>query len=266
MENNQVKTALITGASSGIGLELTKCFARDGHTVIMVAHHQEKLRDAAQQIQGEFPSVQVHTLALDLSQDGAAADLYQQVQSRGWQVEYLVNNAGFGERGMFLETDLDKEIAIIHLNIISLVALTKYFMKEMAARGSGRILQLGSVASFIPHPLLSVYAASKAFVLHFSEALQHELKDTPVTMSVLCPPPTETNFFEVANMENTKIANSSQVMPADEVAQAGYQGLMKAEARILPTWVAKLYAAQGLTLPDSFNAAMTAKQLENQKS
>jgi short-subunit dehydrogenase len=265
MENQKAQTTLITGASSGIGLELTRCFARDGHHVIMVAHFEEKLLHAAGQIRTEFPGVQVDHLALDLSQDGAAEKLYAEVQSRGWQVEYLVNDAGFGERGPFLETDLKKEIAIIHLNIISLVALTKFFLKEMAARGSGRILQLGSVASFMPHPLLAVYAASKAFVLSFTEALQNELKDTPITLTVLCPPPTETNFFEVANMENTKIANSPQVAAAEEVAKAGYEGLMKGEARVLPTWVAKMYAAQGITLPDALNAAMTHKQLEDKE-
>jgi short-subunit dehydrogenase len=265
MENQIAKTALITGASSGIGLELTRCFARDGHQVVMVAHFEEKLQQAAQQIQAEFPNVQVDYIALDLSQDGAAGKLYADVKSRGLEIEYLVNDAGFGERGLFLETDLKKEIAIIHLNIISLVALTKFYAQEMAARGSGRILQLGSVASFIPHPLLAVYAASKAFVLSFSEALQNELKDTGVSMTVLCPPPTETNFFEVANMENTKVANSAQVASAEEVAVAGYEGLMKGEARVLPTWVAKMYAAQGISLPDAVNAAMTRKQLEEEQ-
>jgi short-subunit dehydrogenase len=263
MNDNQNKTALITGASSGIGLELTRCFARDGHKVIMVAHYEDKLEASVQQIKSEFPSVQVESISCDLSKDGAADQLYYQVRQLGQPIEYLVNNAGFGERGAFLDTDLDKEKAIIHLNVISLVALTKYFAREMADRGSGKILQVGSVESFIPHPLLSVYAATKAFVLSFTEALQNELKDSGISMTILCPPPTDTNFFEVANMENTKIANSSQVQSAVEVAEAGYEGLMKGDARVLPTFVAKMYAAQGITLPDAFNAAMTKKQLEN---
>ncbi|RDC62888.1 SDR family NAD(P)-dependent oxidoreductase [Adhaeribacter pallidiroseus] len=259
------KTALITGASSGIGLELTRCFARDGHSVIMVAHHEEKLASAVAQIKAEFPNVQIESIACDLSKDGAAAKLYADVQARGIPVEFLINNAGFGERGSFLETDLQKEVGLIHLNIIALVSLTKFFAQDMVKRGSGRILQLGSVASFIPHPLLAVYAASKAFILSFTEALQVELKDTGISLTVLCPPPTDTNFFEVANMENTKIANSSQVQSAVDVAEAGYEGLMKGEARVLPTFVAKMYAAQGIALPDAFNAAMTKKQLENVK-
>ncbi|PSR54284.1 hypothetical protein AHMF7605_12510 [Adhaeribacter arboris] len=265
MNATQSKIALITGASSGIGFELTRCFARDGYGVIMTAHYPDKLTDAAQKIQQEFPEVLVDTIACDLSKDGAAQQLYEQVQQRGQQIDFLINNAGFGERGSFLETDLEKEIALIHLNIIALVSLTKFFVQDMVKRGSGKILQLGSVASFIPHPLLSVYAASKAFILSFTEALQVELKDTGISLTLLCPPPTETNFFEVAHMENTKIANSSQVQSAVDVAEEGYKGLMNGDARVLPTLVAKMYAAQGLTLPDSWNAAITKKQLENVK-
>ena len=265
MENLSGKTALITGASSGIGYELTKCFARDGHSVIMVANHEDKLQQAAQQISTEFPLVRVEAISVDLSKDGAADRLYSEVQDRGLQIEFLVNDAGFGERGPFLETELDKEIAMVHLNVIALLTLTKRYLREMASRGSGKILQVGSVASFLPHPLLAVYAGTKAFVLSFTEALQNEIKGTGVTMSILCPPPTETNFFEVANMENSKIANSSQVQAADEVAQAGYKGLMNGDARILPTFVAKMYAAQGITLPDSWNAAIVHTQLEDVK-
>jgi len=264
MENISGKTALITGASSGIGYELTKCFARDGHSVVMVANHEDKLQQAAQQISTEFPLVRVEAISIDLSKDGAADRLYSEVQDRGLQVEYLVNDAGFGERGPFLDTELDKEIAMIHLNVIALVSLTKRYLREMVKRGSGKIMQLSSVAAFLPHPLLAVYAGTKSFILSFSEALQNEIKDTGITITVLCPPPTETNFFEVANMENSKIANSSQVQAADEVAQAGYKGLMNGDARVLPTFVAKMYAAQGITLPDSWNASIVHKQLEDQ--
>ncbi|MDB5261320.1 MAG: family NAD(P)-dependent oxidoreductase [Adhaeribacter sp.] len=265
MENKTGKNALITGASSGIGLELTRCFAKDGHNVIMVANHEDKLLQAAQQISTEFPLIRVETVSIDLSRDGAADRLYSEVQDKGLQVEYLVNDAGFGEKGHFIQTELDKEIAMIHLNVIALVSLTKRYLREMVSRRSGKILQVGSVASFIPHPLLAVYAGTKAFTLSFTEALQNEIKDTGVTMTILCPPPTETNFFDVANMENSKIANSSQVQAADDVAKAGYEGLMKGDARVLPTFVAKMYAAQGITLPDALNAAIVHSQLEDVK-
>ena len=265
MDTSSGKTALITGASSGIGYELTRCFAQDGHNVIMVANHEDKLQQAAQQISTEFPLIRVETVSVDLSRDGAADRLYSEVQDKGLQVDFLVNNAGFGEKGPFLENELDKELALIHLNVITLVTLTKRYLREMVNRGSGKILQVSSVAAFLPHPLLAVYAATKSFVLSFSESLQNEINDTPVTLTVLCPPPTETNFFEVANMENSKIANSSQVQAADEVAKAGYEGLMKGDARVLPTFVAKMYAAQGITLPDAVNAAIVHKQLEDVK-
>ncbi|GEO06540.1 short-chain dehydrogenase [Adhaeribacter aerolatus] len=265
MNTSSGKTALITGASSGIGYELTRCFAQDGHNVVMVANHEDKLQQAAQQIRTEFPLVTIQTVSVDLSRDGAADRLYSEVQDKGFQVDFLVNNAGFGEKGPFLENELDKELALIHLNVITLVTLTKRYLREMVSRGSGKILQVSSVAAFLPHPLLAVYAATKSFVLSFSESLQNEIKDTPVTITVLCPPPTETNFFEVANMENSKIANSSQVQAADEVAKAGYEGLLKGDARVLPTFVAKMYAAQGITLPDSVNAAIVHKQLEDVK-
>jgi uncharacterized protein len=265
MDTSSGKTALITGASSGIGYELTRCFAQDGHNVIMVANHEDKLQQAAQQIKTEFPLIRIETVSIDLSKDGAADRLYSEVQDRGLQVEYLVNDAGFGEKGPFLDTELDKEIALIHLNVITLVTLTKRYLREMVRRGSGKIMQVSSVAAFLPHPLLAVYAASKSFVLSFSESLQNEIKDTPVSLTVLCPPPTETNFFEVANMENSKVANSSQVQAADEVAKAGYEGLMKGDKRVLPTFVAKMYAAQGITLPDALNAAIVRTQLEDVK-
>ena len=265
MDTSSGKTALITGASSGIGYELTRCFAQDGHNVIMVANHEDKLQQAAQQIKTEFPLIRVETVSIDLSKDGAADRLYSEVQDRGLQVEYLVNDAGFGEKGPFLDTELDKEIALIHLNVITLVTLTKRYLREMVRRGSGKIMQVSSVAAFLPHPLLAVYAASKSFVLSFSESLHNEIKDTPVTITALCPPPTETNFFEVANMENSKVANSSQVQAADEVAKAGYEGLMKGDKRVLPTFVAKMYAAQGITLPDALNAAIVRTQLEDVK-
>jgi short-subunit dehydrogenase len=265
MEHTAGKTALITGASSGIGLELTRCFAKDGHNVIMVANHPDKLQAAAQAIRSEYPGIRVESVSSDLSRDGAAQQVYAQVQALGLPIDFLVNDAGFGERGLFLQTDLDKEIAIIHTNVIALVTLTKYYLKEMANRGSGKILQVSSVAAFLPHPLLAVYAATKSFVLSFSESLQNEIKDTGVTITALCPPPTETNFFEVAHMENTKVANSSQVRSAEEVAQAGYEGLMKGDKRVLPTFVAKMYAAQGITLPDSLNAAIVHSQLEDVK-
>jgi len=265
MENQSGKTALITGASSGIGFELTRCFARDNYQVIMVAHFPEKLQEAARQIQQEFPNVLAHTIAVDLSKDNAPDKLFEEVQQHGWQLDVLVNNAGFGEYGPFSESDWAKESAMIHLNVISLVHLTKLFLTGMLNRNNGKILQLGSVASFMPAPLQSVYGATKAFILSFSEALQEELKDTDVTVTVLCPPATDTNFFRVAGAENSKMVQDGSMASAEEVAAGGYEALMKGDARAVPTFKAKMEVAQANILPDSVVASMMHKQSEEKK-
>jgi len=265
MENQSGKIALITGASSGIGFELTRCFARDNYQVIMVAHFRDKLQAAAQQIQQEFPDILVHTIAVDLSKDNAPDKLFTEVQQHGWQLDALVNNAGFGEYGLFAESNWAKESAMIHLNIISLVHLTKLFLPGMLSRNTGKILQLGSVASFMPAPLQSVYGATKAFILSFSEALQEELKETNVTVTVLCPPATDTNFFRVAGAENSKMVQDGSMASAEEVAAGGYEALMKGDARAVPTFKAKIEVAQSNILPDSVVASMMHKQSEEKK-
>ena len=264
METNYSKTVLITGASSGIGFELARCFARESYHIIMVAHHQGKLYEAAQQLQREYLGAQISTIDIDLSKDYAADRLFNEVQQRGIQVEVLVNNAGFGEYGPFYQSDLEKELAMIHLNVISLVHLTKLFLPYMLNRGSGRILQVGSVASFMPAPLQSVYGATKAFILSFSEALQEELKDTPVTVTVLCPPATDTNFFNVAGAQDSKLAQGD-LASAQEVAETGYKALMAGDARAVPTFKAKLQVAQSSILPDALLAKAMHKQSEEKK-
>ncbi|MGV3587506.1 MAG: SDR family NAD(P)-dependent oxidoreductase [Adhaeribacter sp.] len=264
MENKTGQTVLITGASSGIGYELARCFARDHFEIIMVAHHEKKLREAAEQLQQEFQHVNIHNLAADLTRDDAPQKVYAEVQRNGWQVDVLVNNAGFGEYGPFSESDLKKELAMIHLNVIALVHLTKLFLPPILRLQRGKILQVGSVASFMPAPLQSVYGATKAFILSFSEALQEELKETGVTVTVLCPPATDTNFFRVAGAENSKIAQGS-LASAEEVAAGGYAALMKGEARAVPTFKAKAEVAASNILPDSVMAAAMHKQSEEVK-
>lgn len=264
METMQLQTVLITGASSGIGFELARLFARDHYHLILVAHHVDKLDHAAQQLQGEFAGVRLHTIAIDLSKDDAPEKLFAHVQQQGWSLDVLVNNAGFGEYGLFAQTNLQKELALIHLNVIALVHLTKLFLPYMLNRGSGKILQLGSVASFTPTPLQAVYGATKAFILSFSEALREELKDTPVTVTVLCPPATATNFFNVAGAQDSKIAQGN-LATAEEVAAGGYEALMKGDARAVPTLKAKIQVAQSTILPDALNATFMHKQSEETK-
>ncbi|PSR54283.1 short-chain dehydrogenase [Adhaeribacter arboris] len=261
METVQSQTVLITGASSGIGYELARLFARNNYHLIMVAHHVDKLDQAAWQLQSEFSGVRLNTIAIDLSKDDAPSRLFDHVRQQGWQVNVLVNNAGFGEYGLFTESNLQKELAMIHLNIISLVHLTKLFLPYLLNQGSGKILQVGSVASFTPTPLQSVYGATKAFILSFSEALQEELKDSPVTVTILCPPATDTNFFNVAGAQDSKIAQGNLATP-EEVATTAYQALMAGDKRAIPTFKAKLQVAQSAILPDALNATLMHKQSE----
>ncbi|QMU26828.1 SDR family NAD(P)-dependent oxidoreductase [Adhaeribacter radiodurans] len=261
METVQNQTVLITGASSGIGFELARLFARDNYHIIMVAHHVDKLDHAAWQLQSEFSNVRLNTIAIDLSKDDAPSRLFNHVQQQGWQINVLVNNAGFGEYGLFAESNLEKELAMIHLNIIALVHLTKLFLPYLLNQGSGKILQVGSVASFTPTPLQSVYGATKAFILSFSEALQEELKDSPVSVTILCPPATDTNFFNVAGAQNSKIAQGDLATP-EEVASTAYKALLAGDKRAVPTFKAKIQVAQSAILPDALNATLMHKQSE----
>ncbi|OGX84659.1 SDR family NAD(P)-dependent oxidoreductase [Hymenobacter glacialis] len=255
------QTALITGASSGIGFELARCFARDDYRVVLVARHLDELREAARLLHQEFEEVDIVLLPFDLSQPDAPDRLYAETTARGLRIDALVNDAGFGETGYFSDTDVDTELAIIQVNVTALVHLTKLYLRDMQARNVGRILQVGSLSSFTPSPCQAVYAATKAFVLSFTEAVQHELKQqkSAVTMTVLCPPPTDTNFFRTAHAENTRAAQNTA--SAREVAQEGYDVLMEGGARSLPTMAAKVNFFTSLVLPDSMLATIMNNQL-----
>ena len=255
------QTALITGASSGIGFELARCFARDDYRVVLVARHLDELKEAARLLHQEFRGVDIVLLPFDLSRPESADQIYAETTQRGFQVDALVNDAGFGETGYFTDTDMQTELDMIQVNAASLVHLTKLYLRDMVERNSGRILQLGSVASFSPSPCQAVYAATKAFVLSFTEAVQHELKQqkSAVTMTILCPPPTDTNFFYVAHAENTRAAHHAA--SARDVAQEGYDALMDGAARSLPTISAKVNFFSSLVLPDSMLATLMNTQL-----
>jgi short-subunit dehydrogenase len=258
------RTALITGATGGIGYELAKLFAKDKYSIVMVGRREGKHGNIAEEFSMLYPEQQFHYIEKDLSQDGAADDIYRQVQELGLQIDVLVNNAGIGEAGPFIETELKKNLEIIHTNVVALVSLTHYYLKEMVARNEGKILQLASEASFAPTPLLSVYAASKAFVLSFSDALINEIKDSNVTITVLAPTATDTGFFINANAENTVAGQAEKDSPVD-VAKAGYEALMNGEHRHIHGAVTKAKVAMGNVLPDEALAAQSRKQFEEKK-
>jgi short-subunit dehydrogenase len=249
------KHALITGATSGIGYELAKLFAKDNYNLVLVARNGENLKQTASEMESISPNIHVHVLPVDLFVPGAAEKIYTFTRDQGITVDVLVNDAGQGEGGLFVETALQREFDLIQLNITALVSLTKYYLKEMVARNSGKILQLASSVSKAPSPGLSVYAATKAFVLSFTEALQKETEDTEVTLTALQPNKTDTDFFHKAKSEHTKNYKEGMIYTPEEVAKAGYEGLMNGDATVKPGIINKMENAMNTVLPDSAIAA-----------
>jgi hypothetical protein len=214
---------LITGASGGIGAELAKICASEGHDVILVARSQAALEELAGAL-SRAHGVKARALPADLSDPAAPQAIFDQV--RGTEIEILINNAGFGLRGPYVETDWAVEARMIQVNVVALAHLTKLFLPGMIERGSGRILNVGSTAGFVPGPCMAVYYATKAFVLSFSEALANEVKGTGVTVTDLCPGPTRTGFAAAAGAEATPLFHGSSMSAAD-VAREGYQAMMR---------------------------------------
>ncbi|MEM9493952.1 MAG: SDR family oxidoreductase, partial [Myxococcota bacterium] len=225
MVQNTGKTALITGASAGLGSDYARLFAADGHDLVIVARRKDRLDQLAEQLRSQH-GVTVHVLPCDLGRPGAAQELCDQLQERDITVEFLVNNAGLGSNGPFAELDLARELTIIAVNVTALVHLTHLLLPSMIARGSGRILNIGSVAGFQAGPYMATYFASKAFVNHFSEALSHELDKTGVTVTVQCPGATETEFAALAGNDKSNLFKGG-VATSAEVASHGYRAMMQ---------------------------------------
>lgn len=258
---NAGKYALITGGTSGIGLELAKLFAQDHYNVIIVARNQQELNSTAELLRPY--GVEVITMAKDLFQRNAAYEIYSELQERNIQIDVLVNDAGQGQHGLFVDNDLEREIDIIQLNVISLVALTKFYLKDMVARGEGKILNLASIASEVPGPWQAVYHATKAFVLSFSEAIQNETKDTGVTITALQPDVTDTDFFNKADMNDARAVQdeSNKADPA-KVAKDGYDALMAGKVKIISGLKNKVQVTMSNMMPDTKATDNMRKQNE----
>jgi short-subunit dehydrogenase len=256
---NKTRYALITGGTSGIGYELAKQAALDGFNLILVARDEEQLQKAASEF--SMFSVEVKTIAKDLFNPEAAEEIFQATRNMGISVDLLINDAGQGQHGPFADTDLRRHIEIVNLNIISLMALTHYFLRDMLQRKQGRILQLGSEVSKMPMPLLATYAATKAFVLSFTEALVNELQGTGVTATLLMPGATDTDFFEKADMKKTRVYQEKKLDSPEEVAKAGYAAVMKGDRRIIGKGARK-NVLQATITPDPLVAAQNRKLME----
>lgn len=226
---NSPQTALITGASGGIGLELARVHASNGHNLVLVARSADRLSTLKTEIE-QTRKIRVHVIATDLSVPDAARLVYEEVKKLGLTVDYLINNAGFGEFGFFHETAWDKEARMIQLNITTLTQFTKLFLKDMVARGSGRIMNVASTAAFQPGPTMAVYYATKAYVLHFSEAVNNEVRDKGVTITALCPGPTESGFQEAATLSGSRLVNLRRMPSSRSVALYGFNAMMKGKA------------------------------------
>ena len=222
-------TALITGASAGIGAELAKLCAAGGYDVVLVARSGARLTGLAASL-GATYGIAARPLAADLASPAAPAEIYAQVSAA--PVDILINNAGFGVRGAYAETDWDAEARLLQVNVIALAHLTKLFLPAMVRRRSGRILNVASTAAFVPGPFMAMYYASKAFVLSFSEALANEVRGTGVTVTVLSPGPTRTEFFAAAGITDSGLFRGP-AMDAAEVARQGYHAMMAGKTSVI---------------------------------
>ena len=237
MIGSKEKYALVTGASSGIGYEIAKLLAKDGKDIVVVARSKDKLEELKSEVESKH-GTKVRVLTKDLSDPKAPVEIFSELEKENIGVDVLVNNAGYGVYGMFLETDLREELDMIQVNAVSLMQLTKLFLKGMVKDKSGYILNAASLCAFLPTPLEAVYCSTKSFVLHFSEALANELQGTGVSVTCLCVGLAETEFHKRAHMDNCR-ATKRKMMDAATVAEAGYKALKKGKLIEIPGLIYK---------------------------
>lgn len=254
-------TALITGATSGIGYELAKCFAQDKYNLVIVARNQSELDRTAAELRQQH-GIEVTTIAKDLFHREAPFEVYEEIKARGLQIDALVNDAGQGQYGEFTTTDINRELDIIQLNIGAYVTFTKLYLQEMIARNEGKILLVASIAGELPGPLQSVYHGTKAFVNSFIESIQEENKDSNVTITALLPGLTDTDFFNKADMTRARnVAEGNAADPAG-VAKDGYQALLAGEKKVISGFMNKVQVTMSNVIPDPLVAAKVHKESE----
>ncbi|NIA24324.1 MAG: SDR family NAD(P)-dependent oxidoreductase [Gammaproteobacteria bacterium] len=255
------KIALVTGASQGIGLELAERLSADGYSLVLVGRDPHTLELAAAQLELDQPSRAI-IFSTDLSQPGATERLVDQLGERGLDIEVLVNNAAYGASGPFTELDLDTQLGMIRLNIASLTELTYRLAGPMLQRGHGKILNVASTAAFEPGPGMAIYYATKAYVLSFSEAIAEELHDSGVTVTTLCPGPTETGFQRRAGIEASRLIQIG-MMSAHDVATAGYEGMLAGKRIVIPGALNKATVQANRIFPRRLMTRMVGRVLRN---
>jgi short-subunit dehydrogenase len=256
---NQQNYALVTGGTSGIGYELAKLLAKDGFNLVIVARDEGELLRVSDEIKQQH-GVDVITIAKDLFNVENSFELHNELKTRGLQIQILINDAGQGQYGEFVDTDIRRELDIINLNICSLVVLTKLFLRDMLVTGNGKILNLSSIASKTPGPWQSVYHGTKAFVQSFTEAIRSEVKDTGITITALLPGATATDFFNKADMQDSKLVKEGKLDDAAKVAEDGYKALMSGDDMVVSGLKNKMQVAMSNVTPDGALADKMKKQ------
>lgn len=256
------KTALVTGGASGLGFELALLLANDTFNLVLIDIDAEKLKDAKQEIESKF-AVKVQIMAKDLSKVNISEEIIAELN--GTPIDVLVNNAGFGVFGGFHEVDWQRQAQMLNLHVITTTHLTKLVLKNMVDRGSGRILNLSSLAAFQPGPLMSLYYATKGYILSFSEAIANELKGTGVTVTALCPGPTKTSFQQVVANDSSENKITFNMAGAKEVAAYGYKAMMKGKPVAIPGTFNKFLATLPRFIPRNMATNIVRKIQEKNR-
>ncbi len=256
-------TALITGASNGIGLELARVHASKGDDVVLVARNTSRLEALKTELEG-MCRTRVYIIAKDLSAINAAREVYDETVAQDLQIDYLINNAGFGDFGMFVESDWNKTLQMINLNITTLTHFTRLFLPDMVKRGGGRIMNVASTAAFQSGPTMAVYYATKAYVLSFSEALSNEVAPTGVTVTTLCPGATESGFQAAAAMEESALVKGKRLPSSKEVAEYGYAAMMRGKTIAIHGFMNAFMARSVGFLPRALVVKVT-RQMQDKK-
>ncbi len=257
-----MKFTLVTGASSGIGEAFSRRLAADKHNLVLVARSGEKLRALCGELSGKHDVV-CHSAAIDLIEEGGYRRLFNETESNGWEIDWLINNAGFGSSGDFAKLDLSRELEIIDLNVSALVAMTHLYLQKMRDRRSGTIINVSSAAGFQPIPYMATYAASKAFVSSFSEAVAEENRPFGIRVLALCPGSTKTNFFAASNIERPVTVKGQQTV--EEVVDAAMKALRQNKTKVVSGWTNYLGSIAGTLVPNSISTRLTAKLLRSRQ-
>jgi len=253
-----MKATLITGASSGIGEAFARRLAAEGHNLVLVARSEKKLAKICDQLMADH-EILAHYVAIDLNDYQADLRLFKETEHHGIEVEWLINNAGFGSMGDFSELDIERELEMISLNVMALVALTHRYLEKMRARKSGTIINVSSTAGFQPIPFMATYAATKSFVTSFSEAIAEENRPHGIRVLALCPGATETNFFNASKIEHPVKVKGTQT--PEEVVEAALEGLERGKMRVISGWVNSLVAHAATLAPNSLVTKAVASKL-----